>query len=158
MQFHVPQFIDVEDKIFGPLSFKQFIYLVGGAGLCVIVYTLIPYRFISYLLIPAIAAFSLALAFYEVNNKPFIHIVQAAFNYITNSRLYLWQRVEHEEKSGEQIEKEAAQIQKVVADMAEAGSERDRLKSKSFAIDVGDGSPQTPEQEPTHTSPNRSPS
>jgi hypothetical protein len=29
MQFRVPQFIDIEDKLFGPLTFKQFIYLAG---------------------------------------------------------------------------------------------------------------------------------
>ncbi len=33
MRFEVPQFIDVEDKIFGPFTFKQFLYLAGGAGL-----------------------------------------------------------------------------------------------------------------------------
>ena len=33
MMFSVPQFIDVEDKIIGPLTLKQFIYLAGGAGL-----------------------------------------------------------------------------------------------------------------------------
>ena len=32
MQFQVPQFIDVENKIIGPLSLRQFLYL-AGAGL-----------------------------------------------------------------------------------------------------------------------------
>jgi len=83
MQFHVPQFINVEDKIFGPLSFKQFVYLVGGAGFCVILYAVIPYKVIAYPFIIVAAGFSLALTFYRVNDKPFIEIVQAAFSYIT---------------------------------------------------------------------------
>lgn len=33
MQFQVPQFIEVEDKIFGPLTFKQFVYIAGGVAL-----------------------------------------------------------------------------------------------------------------------------
>ena len=33
MQFQVPQFIEIEDKIIGPFTVKQFIYLVGGAGM-----------------------------------------------------------------------------------------------------------------------------
>ena len=33
MQFNVPQFIDIEDKIIGPLTLKQFLFLVAGAGL-----------------------------------------------------------------------------------------------------------------------------
>ena len=38
MQFKVPQFLDIEDKIFGPFTFKEFVYLAGGAGLCFILY------------------------------------------------------------------------------------------------------------------------
>lgn len=156
MQFHVPQFIDVEDKIFGPLTFKQFVYIAGGAGLCVIVYALIPYQIISYPLMLVIVGFSLALAFYRVNDKPFIETVRAALNYVSSSQLYIWKRREHENKSPEQVEKEAEQIQKVVAEMSQAGSGRDRLKNKSFSIDVGDDAPQAPEPEPAHSSPNRS--
>jgi hypothetical protein len=42
MRFQVPQFIEVEDKIFGPLTVKQFIYLAGGAGLVFILYHFLP--------------------------------------------------------------------------------------------------------------------
>ena len=83
MQFHVPQFIDVEDKIFGPLSFKQFVYLAGGAGLCVVIYVFVPYNFISIPLIVLAGGFAAALAFYRINDKPFIYIVQSAFEYFT---------------------------------------------------------------------------
>jgi hypothetical protein len=30
MRHEVPQFIDIEDKIFGPLTFLQGLYLIGG--------------------------------------------------------------------------------------------------------------------------------
>ena len=42
MQYQVPQFIDVEDKIFGPFTFKQFIYMIGGIALSYIIYRFIP--------------------------------------------------------------------------------------------------------------------
>ena len=42
MRFQVPQFIEVEDKIFGPLTLKQFIYVFGGGGLCFVFYTFLP--------------------------------------------------------------------------------------------------------------------
>ena len=41
MQFKVPQFIDVEDKLFGPVTFKEFVYLAGGAGLIYVIYKLV---------------------------------------------------------------------------------------------------------------------
>lgn len=94
MRFQVPQFIEVEDKIFGPLTLKQFIYLLGGAGISFIIYTFVgPFIFKVILILPVIAL-ALALAFYKVNNKPFIHMIEAAFYYFTGGKLYIWKKVE----------------------------------------------------------------
>lgn len=94
MRFQVPQFIEVEDKIFGPLTLKQFIYLLGGAGLSFIIYTLVGNIFISAILILPVIGFALALAFYKINNKPFIGVVEAAFNYYIGSKLYIWKKID----------------------------------------------------------------
>lgn len=94
MRFQVPQFIEVEDKIFGPLTIKQFIYLLGGGGLSFIIYKFIGNIFISALLILPVVGFALALAFYKINNKPFINVVEAAFNYYIGNKLYIWKHVE----------------------------------------------------------------
>lgn len=158
MQFHVPQFIDVEDKIFGPLSFKQFVYLIGGAGLCVILYTFIPYKLLSFPLIILAAGFSIALAFYRINDKPFIYIVQAAFAYVTSSQLYLWKKQEHENKSEKEVEDEMEKIQRAISTMSLSSSGQNHLGDKSFSIDVGNESPPVQEKKPRHISPNRSPS
>ncbi|HEU5114502.1 MAG TPA: PrgI family protein [Candidatus Paceibacterota bacterium] len=94
MRFQVPQFIEVEDKIFGPLTIKQFIYLLGGAGLSFIIYTFVKSIIFSGLLILPVIGFTLALAFYKVNNKPFISVVEAAFNYYFGNKLYIWKKVD----------------------------------------------------------------
>lgn len=91
MQFYVPQFIEIEDKLFGPLSFRQFIYLIGGGGLAYILYRLLPF-FIAVIPMILVVGLALALAFYKVNNKPFIFTLQAAFNYILAGKLYVWQK------------------------------------------------------------------
>src|SRR6478736_2632887 len=91
MQFQVPQFIEVEDKIFGPLTFRQFVYLAGGAGLCFIIYRFVPFLFAILLILP-VAAFSGALAFYKLNNKPFINVVQSWVKYSMESKLYIWKK------------------------------------------------------------------
>lgn len=93
MRFQVPQFIEIEDKIFGPLTFKQFIYLIGGAGGVFILYALLPLPLAIIFGIP-IAIFSLALAFYKVHNQPFIKIVENAFRYYVGSKLYIWKKKE----------------------------------------------------------------
>lgn len=93
MRFEVPQFIEVEDKVFGPLTFKQFIYLLGGAGLCVVIWVFVP-KIIGVFLIIAVAALAISLAFYQVNNKPFIHLLESAMKYVTASKLYIWKKEE----------------------------------------------------------------
>ncbi len=90
MQFQVPQFLDIEDKIIGPFTMKQFLYMGGGAGMGYIALRFIPY--VGLFVGMGLLGFGLALAFYKFNNKPFINIVEAAFNYMQSSRLYVWKR------------------------------------------------------------------
>ena len=91
MQFRVPQFIDIEDKIFGPFTFKQFIYLVGGAGMSYLVYRFLPLLIAIPLILP-IAGTALALTFYKVNGQPFVDIMQSYFNYLFKNKLYIWKK------------------------------------------------------------------
>ncbi|MBU0999391.1 PrgI family protein [Patescibacteria group bacterium] len=91
MQFKVPQFLDIEDKIFGPFTFKEFIYLAGGAGLCFVVYKLLG-LLIGAIPILIIAGFSLTLTFYKPNNKPFINMLESSFKYFTQNKLYIWKK------------------------------------------------------------------
>ncbi len=90
MQFQTPQFIEVEDKIFaGTLSFRQFLYLVGAAGISYVLYVSLPLFFAALLILP-IASLGIALAFLKIHNRPFIDVLEAAFMYATRAKLYLW--------------------------------------------------------------------
>ncbi|HUO56278.1 MAG TPA: PrgI family protein [Candidatus Paceibacterota bacterium] len=89
MQFQVPQFIEVEDRIFGPLTFRQFVYLGGGAGFSYILFRVLP-LFVAVPFILIAAALALALAFMKINGRPFNLALEYAFYFIIHSRLYLW--------------------------------------------------------------------
>lgn len=89
--YQVPQFIEVEDKIFGPFTLKQFVYVAGGVGLCAILLLYLPF-FVGLILAIPVAAFTAALAFYKINNKPFIDILEAGFNFYIGNRLYIWKK------------------------------------------------------------------
>lgn len=97
MRFQVPQFIDIEDKIFGPFTFKQFIYLAGGAGASYAIYKLLP-LLIAILFILPIIGLALALTFYKVNGKPFIEVLQAYTGYAFKSKLFIWKQRPMEKK------------------------------------------------------------
>jgi hypothetical protein len=91
MQFEVPQFIEIEDKIVGPFTWRQFLYLSGGGGMCLVLFLLLPLLF-SIIPISLIGLFTAALAFYPVNNRPFSHFLEAIYNHYKRDRLYLWQQ------------------------------------------------------------------
>ena len=91
MQFEVPQFIEIEDKIFGPFSWRQFLYLGGGVGGAVVMFLMLPFILFLIFGIP-LGLLSAALAFYPVNNRPFSYFLEAIVNYATKDRLYLWRQ------------------------------------------------------------------
>jgi hypothetical protein len=134
MEYQVPQFIEVEDKIFGPFTLKQFIYVAGGAGMCAIAFFYLPLIFAIIVAIP-IAAFAGALAFYKINNKPFEDILEAGFTYFTGGRLYLWKKEPKSEKEEAALAK-AAMPRVDPAARAKLGLTRGKLHDLAWSLDI----------------------
>lgn len=101
MRFEVPQFIEVEDKIFGPFTWKQFIYLAGGGGITIVLFLTLPFILFVMIAIP-IAALTGFLAFHQVNNRPFSVFLESFLKYATGSKLYLWRRGQAQTITGEE--------------------------------------------------------
>jgi len=104
MEYQVPQFIEVENKIIGPLTLRQFIYIGGAGGLCIIFFVYLP-LIVAIILSALVAGLAAALAFYKINGKPLINVIEAGFNYYTGAKLFLWK---HEEPSAEKQSAAAA--------------------------------------------------
>lgn len=128
MQFKVPQFIDVEDKIFGPFTFKQFAYLAGGGGIIFIIYKLLPLWLAIIFIIP-VAILTGLLTFYKFNNKPFIFYLEAGIQYLLSSKLFIWKQrlVKPEAKK----DKETVEEQSIIPTVSSS-----RLKDLSWSLDV----------------------
>ncbi len=128
MRFQIPQFIDVEDKIFGPFTLKQFIYIVGGASIAVAgVVTL--GVFLGLLVASPIVVLSVALAFYKPNNRPFVFMLESAFKYFTKDKLYIWNKKEPEESKEGETDKKYSTL--VVPNLSES-----KLKDMNWELDV----------------------
>jgi hypothetical protein len=93
MRFEVPQFIEIEDKIFGPLTWRQFLYLGGGLGMAVVMFLMLPFIIFAIFGIP-LALLAGALAFYPINSRPFSYFLESFVNYVTKDKLYLWRKRE----------------------------------------------------------------
>lgn len=129
MRFQVPQFIEVEDKIFGPLTFKQFIYIVGGIGICVMVFIFLP-KFLAVVISLPVILFASALAFYKVNGKPFVSMVEAFVKYLLTNKLYIWKKMDREIKDGEQVTNKPLE-QIYVPKLSES-----KLKELTWSLDI----------------------
>ena len=132
MKFQVPQFIEVEDKIVGPLSLKQFIYLAGGGGLCIILYLYLPLLLAIPLMIP-VALFSVTLAFYKLNNRPFIGVVESFFRYTIGNKLYIWKH------QSQEVGTKIAAVTSV-SKMAVPRLSQSKLNDLSWSLDIQDTS------------------
>ncbi|MDP2676067.1 MAG: PrgI family protein [bacterium] len=101
-RFQVPQFIEVEDKLFGPLTLKQFIYVLGGTAITFILWVSLPI-FLTILLGVPVMGFSIGLAFYKINGEPLVTILSHGVQYLSRSRLYIWRKEEKKKKQKEEI-------------------------------------------------------
>lgn len=135
MIFQVPQFIDIEDKIFGPFTFKQFLYLTGGAGFAVVMFKIFP-TILALVISTPVVVLALALAFLKINNKSFIFTMEAFIKYHLGGKLYIWKK-EPRKKTTEAdfIKKESGIDPEIVPSLS--GS---KLKDLSWSLDVLDNS------------------
>jgi len=138
MQFQVPQFIEIEDKIVGPFTFRQFIYLAGGAGLCFILYAYLP-LILAIIPIIAVAALSISLTFYKYNGRDFIFLAESVFKYLLTKKLYLWKQSESARAQNTNIQTPKMSVPEGV-DLPKLSASK--LKDLSWSLDV-----QNPEAE-----------
>jgi len=133
MEYQVPQFIEVEDKIIGPLTLKQFIYVAGAGGLCIIFFYYLPIIVALLLSLPTVAL-AAALAFYKMNGKPFVEVLEAGFNYYTGAKLFLWKH--QESKDAQRSAAAAAADAAVQAPRGTPKLTRGKLSELAWSLDV----------------------
>ena len=93
MQFQVPQFIDIAPKVIGPLTIKQFLFVLGGAVPTIIFFFLLQF-WLWIILATIFLGAAVALGFFKFNGQPLPRVMVAAANYFWNPRFYLWRRLE----------------------------------------------------------------
>lgn len=91
MKYTVPQFIDVEDKILGPLTTRQFLIMLIDAGLMFVAFKL--FDFTLFLLV-AIVEFviGVVLAFMRINGQPFHFFMLNLIQAFQRPKLRVWNK------------------------------------------------------------------
>ena len=94
MQYKVPQNIDMEDKIIGPLTLTQFFYLLfGGLTLFILFKDLTPLGLFPLFVILSIpiGVITLAFAFVKIQNRPFSVFFMSAVKFMFKPKQRIWQ-------------------------------------------------------------------
>lgn len=89
MKFQVPQFIETETKLIGPLTLKQFLFVTGGVSMIAMEYILLNgiWFGISALIT---AAFFGALTWVRIDGQPFISYLAYMLSYALGSKKYIY--------------------------------------------------------------------
>ncbi|MDA8611263.1 PrgI family protein [Candidatus Pacebacteria bacterium] len=128
-RYQVPQFLEIEDKIFGPLTLKQFLYTMAGAAIGYMAWANLP-LFVAVLVGGPLLALFLGLAFYKVNNRPLSAALENGFRYLTAPKLYLWK------KRQKSPEKKAIETIRHAANMDMPALSGSKLKDLSWGLDI----------------------
>ncbi|MFA7319284.1 MAG: PrgI family protein [Parcubacteria group bacterium] len=88
---NVPQFIDTEDKIVGPLTAKQLGWLATGGVLLLIAWNTLD---LSSFIVTAIFVGGIfgSLAFYRPYNQPLLKFLLSSVFFAFNPKVYIWKR------------------------------------------------------------------
>lgn len=92
LQFQVPQFVDVEDKILGPLTAKQFLMFVMAFLVIGALWTTPLPKQVTIIIAVPIIVFTLLLAFYRVNGRSFVWFLYAVAHFFVTGKMFLWER------------------------------------------------------------------
>ncbi len=88
-QFTVPQFIDVEPKIIGPITIRQFLIFLATALIIFLFYKIFDFTafiFSSVILFVIAAVF----AFFKINGRPFHYFILSLIQTIKRPSLRIW--------------------------------------------------------------------
>jgi hypothetical protein len=88
-QFTVPQFIDVENKIIGPITVRQFIIFLAAAIIIGGSYRLFDFSLFSAIAIGVLVLAAL-FAFVKINGQPFHLFVLSAVQTLRRPRIRIW--------------------------------------------------------------------
>lgn len=107
MQFQVPQFIETEDTIVGPLTIRQFIYLCAAGIATFLLYFVLDFWLWAGLAV-VIMGSGLALALVKINGQSLTKILVSVFRFYWNAQQYTWQP-----NQNQQLEKTSQSLQSV---------------------------------------------
>jgi membrane-bound ClpP family serine protease len=133
-QFLVPQFIEVEPKIIGPITVRQFIIMIVGFILIFVEYKLLSFW---YFIGGAVLTFGIfgVLAFLKINGQPFHYFLLNVGQTLKRPKLTIWKK----EVAADEIRKAFKNVTKVSSEVIARKKQigRSQLEELSLIVNTG---------------------
>jgi len=92
MQFAVPQFTDVEDKLIGPLTLKQFLMLLATGGIVMFFWSIFDIGIIFFLFALPTALGGVVVTFTRFNGRPFYTYLGPLMGFVSSPKALIYMR------------------------------------------------------------------
>jgi len=129
-RYLVPQYIEMADKIVGPLTLAQFLYVLAGGILSYFFWTFFD-KILAWPLMIIVGSFFLAMAFLRINDQPFPKMLAAGIFYLLKPKERVWKKIkempeikvedkhlkekpEPKEKTKEEVKSQLAQLASLI--------------------------------------------
>jgi hypothetical protein len=121
MQYPVPQFTDVEDKLIGSLTMKQFGIIFGAGIIIVMLYTSTKSITVAVAGVLLLGLPAIGLAFAPFNGRPIYNSIPVFIKFFKSDKFLVFHK-ETNASSGQNIQKE--KVKEIVMPKAEANGEK----------------------------------
>ena len=95
LQYKVPQNVEMEDRIIGPITLRQLIILAVGGGIAYMLYLSLAPRYFAEVWLPPVALIVLltaAIAFLKIQHIPFVRWVLLMIEAVALPRRRAWDK------------------------------------------------------------------
>ena len=96
MQYAVPQFTDVEDKLIGPFTLKQFLFVVATGGIILFFYSILGLSLFFFGFAIPIGLLGLGLTFGKLNGRTIYSYIGSFISFLTRPQVRIFKRIEPE--------------------------------------------------------------
>lgn len=136
-QFQVPQFIDVEDRILGPITMRQFFIMLIPLGVGIVLYFLLKFWLVVIIIIPVIGTCAL-FAFLKPYGMSFSRFFAAFLTFSLKPKMYIWKH-EEEEKIvlAEEVQSQSTMLGQIPGGAKQSWQTHGGLKSKKSSVETG---------------------
>lgn len=134
-QFVVPQFLDVESKIIGPITARQFLIMLGVLLVEFIIYRVFLNLFLVIALGVPVLAVGLMFSFAKVNGQPFHFIVLNFIQTFRKPHLRIWDKTLSDSDIRTFLQKVEEEV--VAPPVRKAPLERSRLNELTLVVNTG---------------------